>query len=251
MFFTYSEFGEYRRSMEEDSKLKWLPEFEAWLSKYYDVEFMPSSYKQVTTRGMQLHNISLVVMNKTDVTRVIFKTCPENSPERWQYVKEFLTQKANEYALLYQEPIMTDKDCLRVVDVISFLDSYRDFYLLGQKVQDLNKQIESVIEEISHSHVHRFGYCACVFSTKEQAYRFLSGGKYQQVQENIYKILKPFDEFDVLTKDKIVLLVDYESHYDQVIKICPYTRWMADINIEDVKRYNLGILNEQLDGNDN
>lgn len=245
MFFTYSEFEEYRKSMKNDAELKWLPEFEAWLKEYYEVEFMPSSYKQVTTRGMRLHNISLVVMNETDVSKVIFKNCPEKSPERWRYVKEFLTEKANEYALLYQEPIMNDKDCLRVVDLISFFESYLYLYLLGQKTRDLNKQIESVIEEISHSHVHRFGYYACVFPTREEAYNFLSGEKYQQVQEEIYKILKPFDEFDVLTRDRVDLLVDYQSHYEKIIKICPYTRWMADNDIRDVKNYNQRILNGQ------
>ena len=247
----FKEYDEYRKKGEP--ALPWLPEFEAWLKEYYEVDFLPCKYDKIYQKSYDrvLYNISPMVMTERDARKVLTKTISEFSVESSECEFSVMQAKAIELAQKHKAPILNQNDRIRVFRCYRYLTLYRDFYLLGKKTRDLNKQIESVIEDISHSRIYKFGYYACVFPTKEQAYCFLSNGKYQQLQENIYKLLKPFDEFEVLTKDIIVLLVDYESHYNKIIKLCPYTRWMADNNIEYVKNYNLRILNQQFDENDN
>ena len=235
MFFTYSEFEQYRNSMGNDSALKWLPEFESWLSQYYDVEFMPSSYEHVTTRGMQLHNIRLIVMNKRDKTKVL-----PNLPNSWQYLREFLTEKANEYALSYGEPIMYDEDCLRVVDLISFEDAYLLLYLCSQLPFELKEEIKSLFGPYNPTYICHDMPIICVLKTKKEARNFLLSEDIKRIKKQIYDLLKTYDEYDVLKEKDISIVVDYEKHKNS---ISMYSRYIHDMSKEDLENYENQIIN--------
>lgn len=234
------EYDEYRRKGEQ--ALPWLPEFEAWLKEYYEVDFLPCRFVKIYQKSYDrvLYNIYPVVMSENETIKVYTKTIKEPLCKGAEYELNNMLKKCMQLTLKYNVPEFKPNDLMRVFHCKKYLTLYRHFYLFDHLPYQLISEISSFFERYNPTYISPEIPTICVLNTKEEARKFLLSEDIQHVKKQIYNLLKPYDEYDVLKKEDIDIFVDYEEHMES---ISMYSRCIRDSNKEDLEFYKNQIIN--------
>ena len=80
----------------------------------------------------------------------------------------------------------------------------------------------------------------CVLETKEEAKKLLLDNNYTWIRQQIFDLLKPYDDYNVLEVDDIRIFVDYKENKE---KTPMYVRWVQEMRNEDLEAYERTLIN--------
>lgn len=241
MFLTYNEFREYDEYRKSTPPIEWLSEFDEYLSDYYGVQFMPTYYEKIDTLNptRAIHNLHLIVFSMEEAKGIVTKNHNNPSTEAFNHEMQYISSIAKKYADNTGLPILKERDVFRVLRLEYYDENYRHHHLLSHKLPELKEELKKkfygtvpfILSFGSNSH--------CIFNTKAEAKDFLSGDNYTEICGQIFKTLKQYDEYNVLTQDDIRIFADYKEHYE---KIPMWGRWVSDLSKEEWDKYERSII---------
>lgn len=188
-----SELDKFYNSQFEPMEFPWLVNIKNLFEERYGLELMTIT---LTIPPAGMHIFRFYLKKVTDYTEWIFDENRKN-----QMIEE-----------IYKYYNLVDRDMLRCERGKSFEDRAKE-YLTCTKSYEYKEIIASYFDYLSPVCMMCYNSVyICTLGTKEEAKRFLMSQEYGKIRNQIYDLLKPFDDYDVLRLEDIRMLVDYEEH---------------------------------------
>lgn len=219
-----SELDKFYNSQFEPMEFPWLDNIKKMIETNYDVKVMTITLK---IQPSNLHLFRMYVEKFPDATKQVLS----------KYKKDEILEE------IYKYYNSVDKEDIKFsIFVQSFEDRAKE-YLTCTKSYEYKEIIASYFDYL-------FPVCMmcynsvyiCTLGTKEEAKRFLMSQEYGKIRNQIYDLLKPFDDYDVLRLEDIRMLVDYEEHkltYPDNF----YIQCLGEWNDEQINEHHESIIN--------
>lgn len=217
---------EFYKCQLEPMEFPWLSDVKSWIEDTYDVTVMTISYE------LRYGNI--------DVFTIYLKKQSElNSlPLVGESIWDFHCEEIENRIKMYYSPA-TNNSLKCELGFYTFEMRAKN-YILIDKCIELQEEINSLFKPYNPTYISPERPKICVFNTKKEARDFLLSDDIIRIKKQIYDLLKPYDEYDVLRKEDISIVVDYEERKK---RIPMYSRCISDMSKEEFEDYENQIIN--------
>lgn len=239
MFGCYKDLEKYDEYRQGEPAFSWLPEFDKWASKHFGVKLMPSYVNIIEQKNPKriLYNIELMAFDRADTDKM--RADWKNYFDEINTL-ETVQNKAMELAQKYNDPILNAGDKVRVLRLNTYKYIYLITYLYGKKPFELKNEIKAFFSHLSPVYFSPENPVICVFETKEEARNFLLSDEYNKIRKQIFDLLKPYDDYDVLKESDIMIFADYKENKE---RIPMYSRWVRDLGQKEWDEHFESIIN--------
>lgn len=224
---TKEELDEFYNSQFEMA-FPWLDEVKQWIEDSYNISIITIGYENEENT----HKFYICLYDWKDYLKI----ASENGriiTDKLEAVENNIKGILEKHSGYNSEDILCKiSDCFFKTQVLVYI-SYR-------KAFELKDEIEAFFSHLSPVYLSVELPSICVFETKEQAKKFLLSEEYTKIKKQIFDLLKPFDDYDVLEESHIRIFVDYKENKEHIPM---YSRWVRDLNIEEWDRYEKNIIN--------
>lgn len=227
MIFTYNDFRNYCNYAESRTlPLLWLSGFDKTISETYGIRLMPTYYDVIESGGTTLYRFFIIPYSDDDYRN--FKPKTGNVTDE---LKVLVMGQIEKYCC----PAIEKNGRVLVFFDRPYLFYYRHYHLLSHIACEKIEEIKKFFSRLNPVEVSRDMNCfTCILKTKKQAAEFVISNEYNKIQGQIYTLLKPYDEYDVLKKEHIFIFADYEEHKKTSNM---YHRWICDMTYSDMRKY--------------
>lgn len=224
-FLNKKELNDFYNSQFEPMKFLWLNEVKTWIEKTYNVKVMTILYDFIDN----MHNFTVYLYSYDQ-----YKNIPLVGNNFWTYHSEEIEIFISRYLILKDDEKIECK-----LSTITFT-AHAKRYLLCLSYRILDKQITELFAYLNPVYISVGQVMICVLETKEEAKKLLLDNNYTWIRQQIFDLLKPYDDYNVLEVDDIRIFVDYKENKE---KTPMYVRWVQEMRNEDLEAYERTLIN--------
>lgn len=226
---TKEELNEFYNSQFEPMEFPWLSDVRKQIEKAYDVKVMTILYE---LRG-STHEFTLY-----------FYSCGENDKIPLVDGQAYWCGHCAEIENMISEHLKCNETIRCRLTYCSFEQSAKR-YLFGLLCRNdtIRNKAMSLFERLEPTYVtfETLGLSPiiCVLETIEQARDFLLSEYCKTVRKECFDLLNPYDEYNVLKENDIIIFVDYKENKE---KMSMYGLWVRELPIDELEKYEKSLI---------
>lgn len=225
---TKEELNEFYNSQFEPMAFPWLSEVKQCIETTYDIKLITIAYENKENT----HKFYICLYDLDDYLKI--------ASEDGCIIPHKLRTIENNIKGIFEKHSGYNREDISCNISGRFFKSQVLEYILVRKSFELKDEIKAFFSHLSLVYLSVEIPSICVFETKEEAKRFLLDDEYNKIRKQIFDLLKPYDEYDVLKESHIMIFVDYKENKE---RIPMYSRWVHDLNTEEWDKYENSIIN--------
>lgn len=226
---TKEELNQFYNSQFEPMVFPWLSEVKQCIETTYDIKLITITYENKENT----HQFEICLYELDDYLKIVSED-GRIIPQKQHAVENFINNMVEKY--------MEYDNGEEIICKISqtFFKSKVLEYLYMRKSFELKNEIEALFSHLSPVYCSVENPSICVFETKEDAKRFLLGDEYNKIRKQIFDLLKPFDDYNILKESHIRIFADFRENKE---RIPMYSRWVHDLYDQEWDEYENSIIN--------
>lgn len=218
-YLSKEELKDFYNSQFETMEFPWLDDVKAWIEKTYDVKVMTILYE--------------ILDDGTHEFKIYFYSSEDSNKIPLVGGQVFWAGHCVEIENIISNYFECNGKIKCRLTYTNFKSSARK-YLLSLSFRVLNEQITELFAYLNPIYTSVGQVMICVLETKEEAKSFLLDDNYKRIRQQIFDLIKPYDEYNILEKDDIKVFVDHKENKE---KISMYGFWVQEMLDEDMEKY--------------
>lgn len=224
---TKEELSEFYNSQFEPMEFQWMSDVKAWIEKKYDVKLMTILY-EILDNGT--NKFTLYCYSSTDWNKIPLAGG-----------QAFWCGHCVEIESIISDYFECSGEIRCQLTYTNFENSARKYlFSLLYRLDKVENEVKSLFIKLEPTYIRLGEPIICVLETAEEAKKFLLDNNYKRIRQQIFDLLKPYDDYNVLEVDDIRIFVDYKENKE---KTPMYVRWVQEMRNEDLEAYERTLIN--------